>query len=236
MCGRFGQFAPSETIAAQFDTDALPDLSPRYNVAPTQPVVAIRAGENDRSRRLSVLHWGLIPPWSKDASGSARLINARAETVFDKPAFRRAARRRRTIIPANGFYEWERTQGPRNKKPFYIELASGRLLALAGLWETWEGPEGWIESCTILTCPANELIAGLHDRMPVILPPEAFEIWLDPGAGDPDILRPWLNPYPSGEMSLRPVGNYVNKVSNEGPRCLEGPAQGEILWPENKSG
>lgn len=217
MCGRYTLTTSGEQVAQQFDLKEAPELAPRYNIAPTQPVAAVRSG--DDGRELVLLRWGLIPPWAKDLSIGARMINARAETVAEKPAFRSAMKQRRCLILADGFYEW-RTQG-NGKQPFYFRVESGRPFAFAGLWEHWRGPDGQIiQSCTILTTEANELVRDLHDRMPVILRPEDYERWLDPGLRDAGAVEDLLAPYPAEAMETYPVSKAVNRVSNEGAALI----------------
>lgn len=214
MCGRFTLAVPAEQVASQFQLPQVPELAPRYNIAPTQQVAAVRAG--DAGRELAMLRWGLIPSWAKDASIGAKLINARSETAAEKPSFRSAMRQRRCLIPADGFYEWQAQAG--GKQPFHITLADGRPFALAGLWEHWKSPDGtWLQSCTILTTAANELMRPLHDRMPVILHPEQYGLWLDPGLHDVGPLQELLVPYPAAEMAARPVSKAVNRVANDEP-------------------
>lgn len=213
MCGRFTLAASGEQLALHFNLDEAPVMEARYNIAPTQPVVIIRQDEGRRIAELA--RWGLIPSWSKDASAGARMINARAETVAEKPAFRAALRQRRCLIPADGFYEWQTCAG--GKQPYYALLATGELFAMAGLWERWQAPDGvWIQSCTIMTTTANALIQPLHERMPVILAPEHYGPWLDPGLRDPGPLQALLAPYPAERMRVYPVGKAVNSVRNEG--------------------
>src|SRR6476469_2163807 len=194
MCGRFTQSQSASTIAATFHVATVPGLLPRYNIAPTQPVPAILVSEEPAERELRQLRWGLIPSWAKDSSMAARMINARAETVAEKPAFRTAFRQRRCLIVADGFYEWQRLE--RKKQPFYYRLQDQQPFAFAGLWEHWQSPEGDpIDSCTILTTQANELLAQIHDRMPVILPPDRYDLWLDPTMRQPEPLQSLLQPY-----------------------------------------
>ncbi len=217
MCGRFTLATPADQIAAQFQLVEAPELAPRYNIAPTQQVAAVRA--SDSGRELVLLRWGLVPTWAKDLSMGAKLINARAETAAEKPSFRSAMRQRRCIIPADGFYEWQAQAG--GKQPFYIRLADGGSFGLAGLWENWKSPEGaWIATCTILTTAANALMQPLHDRMPVILPPEAYALWLDPALHDPAPLQALLGPYPANLMVAAPVSKAVNKVANDDPSLV----------------
>lgn len=220
MCGRFTLTDPGADLAVQFSLAHVPDLPPRYNIAPTQPVAVVRLAPEGTTRELALLHWGLIPFWAKDPGIGARLINARAETVTDKPAFRHAFRRRRCLVVADGFYEWQKQTG--GKQPFYIRLREGRLFAFAGLWELWQGPDSAvIESCTLLTTEPNELLRPLHNRMPVILRPRDYELWLDPKVQEMERLKSLLRPYPVEEMAAYPVGRWVNRTENDDPRCIE---------------
>jgi putative SOS response-associated peptidase YedK len=219
MCGRFTLATPEQDLVVQFNLPEIPDLQPRYNIAPTQPVAAVRLPTAEGDRELVMLHWGLIPFWAKDPGIGSRMINARAETAADKPAFRAAFRRRRCLVPADGFYEWQKQNG--SKQPFYIRLQNGRPFAFAGLWERWQDEEGGvIESCTLLTTRPNELIQPLHNRMPVILHPHNYAVWLDPEVEDIDVLRRLLDPYPPSEMVAYAVSRYVNAPRNEGPDCI----------------
>ena len=219
MCGRFARFTPTAELAELLDARVRDELPPRYNIAPTQNVLAMRLDE-DGKRCLSALRWGLIPFWAEDQTIGNRMINARAESVHEKPAFRRAFRRRRCLIPADGFYEWQKTGG--KKQPYFIRMADGQPLCFAGLWETWTDPEGEpLESCTILTTDANDDLHPIHHRMPVILLPDRYDPWLDPAARDPTLLRDYLKPLPAGLLAAYPVGTYVNNVRNDDPRCAE---------------
>jgi putative SOS response-associated peptidase YedK len=184
MCGRYSLTTPTEALVALFAAGPLEGFSPRYNIAPTQLVPAVRMSEGERA--WAWLRWGLIPSWAKDPAIGNRMINARAETVADKPAFRAALRRRRCLLPADGFYEWEKRDGA--KQPYHIALADRAPFAFAGLWEHWQGDEA-IESCTILTTAANRRLAPIHPRMPVILAPEHYDIWLDTEPGDARLVR-----------------------------------------------
>ena len=225
MCGRFTLRAPASVIAEQFALFEAPPFAARFNIAPSQPAPVIRMRpdrtEGDRgSRELVWLRWGLIPGWAQDPAIGNRLINARAETAAEKPAFRAAMRRRRCLVVADGFYEWQRTG--RAKQPFFIHLRDDRPFAFAGLWEAWEGPDhSAIESCTLLTIGPNELMRPIHDRMPVILPPESYDLWLDPAMQQPDRLTPLLAPYPAEQMKTSPVSSLVNNPANDDPRCIE---------------
>jgi len=226
MCGRFVLMTPGKDLAERFGLQEIPDLKPRYNIAPTQMVVIIRLDRNTLQRRLVQVKWGLIPFWAKDTSMRHRLTNARAESVTQKPAFRAAFKQRRCLIPADGFYEWKRREGGR--QPYLLRNANGITFAFAGLWESWKGPDGEIiESCTILTTDANDLTRPIHDRMPVILHPRDYELWLDPEVKDPNLLKPLLCPYPSEEMIVRPVSPKVNKASYDGPDCVKAIGESE---------
>ena len=216
MCGRYTLKTPAGRLAEEFGVGgSLPELPPNYNVAPTQQVATVLA-ENG-SRRLEMLRWGLIPPWADDPQIGSRMINARSETAPEKPSFRRAFRERRCLIPADGFYEWKRMNG--GKQPYYIHMEGGRPFAFAGLWESWDR-EGEIRSCTILTTGANSLVGEIHDRMPVIVAPDAYDVWLDP-ASEGDELRGLLAPFPEDEMEAYPVSRFVNSPSNNDERCIE---------------
>lgn len=225
MCGRFALYVTLEELADLFDLLSLPGpFAPRYNIAPTQPVGIVRTNSQISEREWAFALWGLIPSWSKDLSMGTRMINARAETVDEKPSFRAAFKRRRCIIPASGFYEWMKQGG--GKQPYYITSATGEILGFAGLWESWGGPGGeQIESCTILTTDANEEIARLHNRMPVILAPEDYDEWLGTG-GDAtpahlSQLKHLFRPFPNEGLALYPVSTYVNSPRNEGKECIE---------------
>ena len=218
MCGRYTLRTPVEKLAEEFGFDASSvEVPPNYNVAPTQEVAAVLSEGGER--RLELLRWGLIPSWADDPGIGSRMINARAETAPEKPSFRRAFRERRCLIPADGFYEWKRTDGA--KQPYYIRMRKGRPFAFAGLWETWNddgGPE--IRSCAILTTAPNALAGEIHDRMPVILPASSYDAWLDPGAEKEELVA-LLAPYPEAEMEAYPVSRFVNSPSNNDPRCIE---------------
>ncbi len=221
MCGRFTLRAPASVVAEQFGLFDTAPLSPRYNIAPSQTVAAVRRATEsvEPARQLVLLQWGLVPSWAKDAKVGNRLINARAETVAEKPAFRAALRRRRCLVVADGFYEWQRTGG--KKQPYFIRLADDRPFAFAGLWERWEGPDhAALETCTLITTEANELMAPIHDRMPVILSPDDYDRWLDPAIQKPEHLQPLLRPYPSDAMVAYPVTTHVNNPKNEDPLCI----------------
>lgn len=223
MCGRFALTAPASTITEIFQIDVLPDVLPRYNVAPTTQVAVVVEG--DEGRELQSFRWGLIPFWAKDKKIGYRMLNARSETVSKKPAFRAAFKRRRLLILADGFYEWHR-EG-KKKLPHLIQLADGKPFAMAGLWERWVDPETEeeVRSCTIVTTGPNELMEPIHNRMPVILPPEHWDTWLDPEVQDPALLQEMLVPYPADGMRERRVSTTVNNVRNQGPQCQEPPEE-----------
>ena len=217
MCGRFTLTTNLGAIAARFGVARfLEEVGPRYNIAPTQTVIVVN---NDGSRHLTEMRWGLIPSWATDPAIGNRMINARAETVATKPAFRVALRKRRCLIPANGFYEWQPVG--RRKQPVYITLKTRESFSFAGLWEAWTAPNGQeIKSCTIVTTEANDLLKPIHDRMPVILIKEAESTWLDPAIQDPAKLLPLLRPYPTDEMVAQPVSTWVNNPEHDGPECV----------------
>lgn len=205
---------PAAVVAKAFGLADAPDLVARYNIAPTQGVAVIRASAE--GRRLDMLRWGLIPAWVKEPRQAPTLVNARSDTLLEKPSFRGAFRSRRCLIPADGFYEWKTIGG--RKQPMYFSMKDGGVFALAGLWERWEGPDGRIiESCTTLTTEPNALVTTVHDRMPVIVPPEAFDLWLDPRLTDPQRLMGLLGPYPAERMQGHPVSPKVNAATAEGP-------------------
>lgn len=220
MCGRFSLGTAATTLTAQFELFEVPAWVPRYNIAPTQQAPTVVRAASQPARQFKPYRWGLIPTWAKDPGIGSQLINARAETVATKPAFRKAFRERRCLILADGFYEWQRRG--RYKQPFHIRMRDGRPFAFAGLWEHWEGPEGSaIDSCTILTTPANELVGTLHDRMPVILAPQEYDLWLDPAIQEGERLQSLPRPYPAEEMTAYPVSTRVNNPANDSPECVE---------------
>lgn len=219
MCGRFSQSKSAKAIAQAFDLANVPPLTPRYNIAPTQPVGTVLQTGEDTQRQFRMLHWGLIPSWAKDPKIGARMINARAETVAEKPSFRAAFKQRRCLVLADGFYEWQ--QQEKKKQPFYCRMQDERPFAFAGLWEHWEDGNGEaIDSCTVLTTSSNELMRPIHDRMPVILAPKDYDLWLDPKLQKSELLQPLLQPYSDEEMTAYPVGTLVNKPSNDSPECI----------------
>ena len=208
---------PVVRLVQYFDlADEVPALEPRFNIAPTQTAPVIRMNGN---RHLAMCRWGLIPSWASDKAIGARLLNARSESVATKPAFRSAFKQRRCLVPADGFYEWQKAGS--KKQPFFFRPVNDRPFAFAGLWETWHKDDQALESFTILTTEANALLRPLHDRMPVILAPEDFAVWLDPRMQDLQTLQPLLRPYPAEGMTSYLVSTLVNSPRNESPQCIE---------------
>lgn len=217
MCGRFALVATGEEVAEHYQLAEVPFVVPRYNVAPTQPVAAVRlngAGE----REFTFFQWGLIPSWSKDPAMGSKMINARAETAGEKPAFRAAFKRRRCLLPATGFFEWRAENG--SKQPMYIHAADGGLFSLAGLWEIWQSADGGLlETCTILTTTPNELMEPIHNRMPVILDQPDYSMWLAPDTPI-DQLHHLLRPFATERLETRAVSMAVNKPQNDSPDVI----------------
>ena len=222
MCGRFVQYSPLQTIQQILDVGTVSfEVIPNYNVAPTQKIITVIKHNNEN--KLEKLHWGLVPFWAKDISIGSRMINARAETVSQKPSFRNAFRKRRCLIPADGFYEWKGEKG--NKQPYYVAIPSGEPFAFAGLWETWTdketGEESVYKSCTIITTAASESIREIHHRMPVILDPKFHEKWLNAEIQDPKALQVIINDGIIHDMKYYPVSKLVNSVKNNDPNCIK---------------
>jgi putative SOS response-associated peptidase YedK len=227
MCGRFVQHADPEVYAgryaAELDPAGLGDWRPSFNMTPTRPVLAMRARHDDAGkarRELTALRWGLIPSWSKGPDNRYSMINARAETVASKPAYRSAFRRRRCVIPAEGFYEWQAPASSPGKagvkQPYFIQRRDAAVILLAGLWEVWRPADGEpVQSCTIIVTDANSAIAPIHDRMPVVIEPTAVDAWLDPGNPDTEALAAMLQPAPAGDWVLHPVSRRVNTPRND---------------------
>jgi putative SOS response-associated peptidase YedK len=252
MCGRFVSSTPPDQLAQYFDVDEVPeqllDRGPNYNTAPTTEVVVVR--NDGEVRRLDAFRWGLVPFWAKDPAVGNKMINARAETVGEKSAYRKAFERRRCIIPADGFYEWKKEPGSKRKQPFFIHRPDGEPFAFAGLWEVWKGPKQKkdqtaggdqvelppaepLRSCTIITTAANEAMSQLHDRMPVILPRAAWEDWLSPEVHDTELLGKLLVPAPSELIAFHPVSTEVNNVRNKGEHLTqEAPIDPEPVDPQ----
>jgi putative SOS response-associated peptidase YedK len=219
MSGRFTLRTSGKAVADFFGLSEIPDLPARFNIAPTQPVPAVRVGPEHESRELALLRWGLIPAWAADPIIGSRMINARADTLATKPAFRKAFRQRRCLVVANGFYEWKTLNG--RKQPYYIRLQDGGPFAFAGLWERWNRGDSPIDSCTIFTTDANELGGSIHDRTPVILDPADYDLWLDPDVQDAKRLEPLLVPYTSEALAAWPVSTRVNNPKVDDPKCIE---------------
>ena len=242
MCGRYATARARQELLDEFqvELDASEDaLEPDYNVAPTKSVPAViqRAPKDsdEALRTLRKLRWGLVPSWAKDLSMGSRLINARIETVHEKPAFRRAFAKRRCLLPADGFYEWYelKTPGEKPKKPkkqpFFIRPRDGAVMAMAGLYELWRNPEDeWVWTCTVITTAATDEVGRIHDRMPMIVEPSQWAAWLDPANDDPDTVRGLLEPAMAGRMEAFPVSTSVNNVRNNGPSLVEPLPDGDI--------
>jgi putative SOS response-associated peptidase YedK len=222
MCGRFTLNIAVDVLTGLFDMAAEPSPPPppRYNIAPSQPLLLVRNARAPGAREWAFALWGLVPPWAKEFRPGTGFINARAETAAEKPAFRAAMRRRRCLIPATGFYEWQK-QGAR-KQPYLIRMADGAPFALAGLWEHWIGADGSeLETCAILTTEPNDLMRPIHNRMPAILPKTAFAQWLDPAQENGARAAALLRPYPAEGMSTHPVSTVVNNPRNDSRECVE---------------
>jgi putative SOS response-associated peptidase YedK len=221
MCGRYTLKTPTPKLADHFAVELDIEVEARFNIAPTTEVLVIDQPADRRQAEL--LRWGLIPSWSKDDAAGGRLANARSETAAEKPSFRLALRHRRCLIPADGFYEW-RTEGGA-KQPYYFTRPDDEVFAFGGLWETWKPrnavePGRVIHSCTILTTSANRMMGEYHDRMPVIIPPDQYDLWLDPRVIDPAAIASLLTPLPEEALLARPVNKFVNSVRNQGPDCI----------------
>ncbi len=230
MCGRFVLISDGQAIQTAFDLTSTPNpMSARFNIAPTQPVAVIT---NEDPSTLTYHRWGLIPSWSKNTKIGSTLINARSESVEEKPSFRTAFKRRRCLIPVDGFYEWKQ-QSDKNKTPMFIHMKDDSIFAFAGLWEIWNSPEGdEIRTCSILTTDANPFMATIHHRMPVILPPSEYATWLADDQS-PGILRGLLKQYDPDAMAAYEVSKFVNKPANDTPECIEpvsGSSQQTLLF------
>jgi putative SOS response-associated peptidase YedK len=241
MCGRYTLTTPGEVIAEIFDLPEAPEVSARFNVAPTQEVAAIRAdaddGGSEGGRRFVTLRWGLVPHWAKDPSIGNRMINARSESVAEKPAFRTSFKKKRCLVLADGFYEWQKVAGGK-KQPWYFRLESGEPFGFAGLWSSWKPKDGGggepLETCTLLTTDANALVKKAHHRMPVILSPEHLDLWLDPEMTDREPLENVLRPYDPAKMIAFPVSTRVNSPANDDPSVIE--PQGEVEREADRAG
>jgi putative SOS response-associated peptidase YedK len=228
MCGRYTLHSRADVIAETFGVSVPATLPERFNIAPSQQVLAVRLNPEVHQRELVAFRWGLIPFWADDPSVGNRMTNARSETVAEKPSFRRAFKSQRCLLVADGFYEWQETNG--KKQPYYITLKDGRPFGLAGLWERWDKQGEPIESCTILTTDTNEIMSALHDRMPVIIPPDKYSLWLDPAQHDGKKLSGLLRPFDSGEMAAYPVSTFVNNAKYDSAQCIE-PAERQWIFP-----
>jgi putative SOS response-associated peptidase YedK len=233
MCGRYRLSRRKQIIEEYFDTQPWDDdWNPRYNIAPTQPVPVIRQHPKEPVRQLSLMRWGLVPSWAKDTSGAARMINARSETAHTLPTFREAMKLRRCLVPADAFYEWQRRGSA--KQPFCFEVGDGEPFAFAGLWELWRDPSGqWVKSCSILTITPNAVTSTVHDRMPVILNRESYDLWLDPGMQNVAAISELLKPFDARLMRSFPVSARVNSVRNDDQECSQPvesiPAQNQLF-------
>lgn len=219
MCGRFAFYSPHEAVARFFGVADAPEIEPRYNIAPTQFVAAVR--ESGGPREVAMLYWGLVPSWAKEKSIGVRMINARSETLAEKPSFRNAWKRRRCLVLADGYYEWQRSGA--TKQPYFISFAGGMPFGMAGLWERWRDPGSGepLESCCIVTTSPAPAIAHVHDRMPVIIPSGAYAEWLDPDNVATDRLARLLAPCGAPGLQARPVSRRVNNARNQGAGLLE---------------
>ena len=231
MCNRYKLAQSKRALSEHFHASEI-DTSPRYNIAPTQPVLTVRREQDKKVRKFTLMRWGLIPSWARSMDIGNRTLNARSETVLKTPSFRNSILTKRCLIPADGFYEWKKIGDV--KQPYCFEVGEGNLFALAGLWDQWISPAGeTIESCTILTTTPNSLVAAMHDRMPVIVPPGKYELWLDPDVTDFNAIRDILKPY-EGPMRRYPVSTKLNNSKNEGPESaaavsLEPPSQDQLF-------
>ncbi len=220
MCARYTLSTPAGTLARLFDVDILVHILPRYNIAPSQAIPAVRLNLQGE-KEMALLRWGLIPSWATDPSIGNKHLNARSESVGEKPSFREAIRHRRCIIPADGFYEWQATESGK-KQPYLMRRSQPGIMAFAGLWDCWVGPDDKIiESCSILTTSANELLQPLHDRMPVIIEPSDFALWLDRTVTQVEELQQVMQPIASEELMVYPVSMRVNNARFEDPACVE---------------
>ncbi len=231
MCGRYTITSAPEAIRALFRYEEQPNFPPRYNVAPTQPIPIVRLHEG--KRQFALVRWGLLPSWVRDPKTFTLLINARGESVIDKPAFRAAMKRRRCLIPADGFYEWKAVGG--RKQPYYVRQTSGAPMAFAGLWECWTGPNGEeMETAAIVTTNANRLLTPIHARMPVIVQPEAFDLWLNCADVDATTAAALIAPAPDNLLESYEVSTAVNRTANDNPKLVERLAATPVPAPASK--
>lgn len=219
MCGRYTRISPPAVLEELFGVPIDFDLKPHYNIAPTQSVLAVRVSEKDEKEAVS-LRWGLIPPWAKDEKMGYKTFNARGETVAEKPSFRSAFKRKRCLVIADGFFEWKRDG--KQKHPFLIKMRDEKPFAFAGLWENWKNPKGEsVQSCTIVTTEPNKLMGKIHDRMPVILSPRDFELWLNTEEKNLEKAKKLIRPFPVNPMTSHPVSDIVNSSRNNSPDCIK---------------
>ena len=231
MCGRYAVTSAPEAIRALFGYPEQPNFPPRYNIAPTQPIAIVRLVEG--KRQFALVRWGLLPSWVKDPKNFSLLINARGESLTDKPAFRTAMKYRRCLVPADGFYEWK-ALGQR-KQPYFVRARAGGPLAFAGLWETWIGPNGEeLETAAIVTTRANHMLADIHERMPVVVPPDAFNLWLDCARVDAETALTLVAPAPEGLLEAYQVSTDVNRTANDNAKLVE--PWSPITEPEHRQG
>lgn len=228
MCGRFALSAPEKAVRKHFDLKESAPLAPRYNIAPGQEIAAVR--QRQSSNELVLFHWGLIPFWAKDARIGSRMINARAETISEKPSFRNSFEKYRCLIPANGFYEWKEISGKKRKQPCFIRMRDKGLFAMAALWSTWQDKTTGrtIQSCAIVTIEPNTLLQDIHNRMPVIISPEQYTLWLDPSA-KPEDLKDLCRPFASEDMEAYPVSGLCNNSNIDTPECI---LEEKMEWSE----
>lgn len=230
MCGRYTLTSAPEALRALFAYEEQPNFPPRFNIAPTQPIPIVRLV--DGKRRFALVRWGLLPSWAKDPSAFPLIVNARGESLHDKPAFRAALKHRRCLIPADGFYEWK-AAGSGAKQPFFVHAKSKAPFAFAGLWETWTGPNGEeMETATIVTTRANKTLSVIHDRMPVIVPPEAFDLWLDTMHVDAITAETLIQPAPDDLFEAYPVSAAVNRTANDSIKLLDRAEVGAAPKPD----
>lgn len=222
MCGRFTLKTTAQTIKEMFLIEQGLHYDPSFNIAPSQPIVTIRYSPKSNTRAMSWMKWGLVPTWAKDPSLGHKMINARAETLAEKPSYKGPFKYKRCLIPTDGFYEWKKCGEGVAKRPYFIKRRDNKPFAMAGLWDYWGGADGSeLETCTIITTSANELMQPIHNRMPVILKEEEFATWLDPRIQKPILLENYLKPFPSEELELYPVTTFVNSPSNNSEECLK---------------
>ena len=219
MCGRFTLTVDPGQLQDAFPWVDFPEnITQRYNIAPSQPVGVV---PNDGQNRLDFYNWGLIPFWAKDPKIGNRMINARSETIAEKPSFRSSFKYKRCLILADGFYEWKKEPGSTSKTPYFIHMKDSQPFAFAGLWDIWHSKDGSeIRTCTIITTEPNQLLQEIHNRMPVILPPDTFSAWLQEGENEPNLLQSFLKPYPGEMMAAFPVSRTVNSPQNDSPECI----------------